>query len=82
MFEGACVGGPLDGQQAVSRCPDGLLVADKPAGVCWLYDWRDGRFQVREEEPRQLDTDRAVSAALSDGWDVIALPQGVPDGGT
>ncbi|QKW15391.1 hypothetical protein [Verrucosispora sp. NA02020] len=72
MNEGICHGGPLDGQTVVSRGDSGLLVADKPSGRAWLYDWRDGAFHLREE--RRLDEVRAVDAAMDGGWDVIALP--------
>lgn len=72
MFEGVCHGGPMHGLTVASRGECGLLVADKPTGRCWLYDWRDGGFRLRGQ--RRLDEVRAVDAAMDDGWDVIALP--------
>lgn len=81
MYEGTCVGGPLDGHTITVRCPDGVLVADRPTGRAWLYDRREGEFHVRDQQARQLDPDRAVTTALSEGWDVMALPDaGMADG--
>lgn len=74
MREGRCHGGPLDGQVAVSRYPTGFLLGDKPTGRAWIYDWRDDGFQVREPDPRDFDPQRAIDAALSAEYDVIALP--------
>lgn len=81
MLEGICHGGPLDGQTVAIGCPDGFLLADKPTGRAWIYDHRDGAFHLREPEPRQLDADRALAAAMSEAFDVVALPEGVADGG-
>jgi hypothetical protein len=83
VHKGLCHGGPLDGRTMASRFPKGFLLADKPTGRAWLYDWRDGAFHVRDPEPRHLDGDRAVRAALAPEYDVVALPgEEVDDGRT
>ena len=74
MYEGTCIGGPMDGHTITVRCPMGVLVADKTTGQAWLYDRREAAFHVRDQQPRQLDPDRAATAALGEGWDVMALP--------
>lgn len=82
MYEGICRGGPLDGQTVVCRNPEGFLCADKPAGRAWIYDLVGDEFHVREPEPRQFDPARAINAAFSDGFDVIAAPEGVGGDGS
>lgn len=83
MHEGVCVGGPLDGQQAASRFPRGFLLVDRPAGECWLYDWRDddGTFVVRAAEPLPVKegpadgpADSRYRAAAEPFYDVLAAP--------
>ena len=82
LYEGRCVGGPLDGEQAASRYPTGFVLADKPAGKAWIYDRAgDGTFAVREGGGRRLDPRRATAAAIGDGYDVIAAAWGGGDGG-
>lgn len=83
FLKGTCHGGPLDGQERVSRFPAGFLAADKPAGRAWLYDWNPERgcFDVREPEGRELDGDRAIEAAVGDEYDVVAVSTGDDDGG-
>ncbi|MFI7608908.1 hypothetical protein ACIBTV_27860 [Micromonospora sp. NPDC049366] len=80
-LQGACVGGPMDGQQAVSRFPRGFLLVDKPAGECWLYDWRDGGFHVRDAAPMPVQDgpadgpgDSRYRAAAEPFFDVLAAP--------
>jgi hypothetical protein len=82
LYEGRCVGGPLDGRQAESRYPTGFVLADKPAGKAWIYDRAgDGTFAVREGDGRTLDPRRATDAAIGEAYDVIAAPWGGRDGG-
>lgn len=92
--QGVCVGGPLDGQDALSRFPHGFLLVDKPAGECWLYDWTGDRFIVRSEEPMPVQDgpadgpgDSRYRAAAQPWFDVLAAPwvgdddgEGVTDG--
>lgn len=87
MIEGQCVGGPLDGHRAVSRYPRGFLLVDKPAGLCWLYDWRDGTFVARSQEPTPVQDgpadepgDSRYRAAAEGDFDVLAAPWVVSDG--
>jgi hypothetical protein len=72
--EGRCHGGPLDGLVRISRYPDGFLLGDKPTGRAWFYDWRDGAFHVRDPEPQPLTDALAVSTAMGDEYDVLAVP--------
>ncbi|WP_341719925.1 hypothetical protein QQG74_09565 [Micromonospora sp. FIMYZ51] len=89
MHEGVCLGGPLDGHPAVSRFPKGFLLVDKPAGVCWIYEWQPDRgvFTVRDEMPEPAYTEgpkNRYRAAEEANYDVLAAPwigwQGVADG--
>lgn len=83
LYEGRCVGGPLDGDAASCRYPAGFVLADKPAGKAWIYDRAgDGTFAVRETTGRALDARRATGAAIGEEYDVIAAPwAGGDDGG-
>lgn len=78
-FEGVCHGGPLDGQQATSRCPEGFLLVDKPRGWCWVYELvgDQGGFFVRDEagEPVQVEGPKNRYRAACEGkYDVLAAP--------
>lgn len=71
----------MDGHRAVSRFPKGFLLVDKPAGACWLYDWRDDRFVARTSEPQQVldgpadgPGDSRYRAAAEGDYDVLAAP--------
>lgn len=88
LFGGVAHDGPLDGSTLTSRRPAGVILVDRPAGVCWLYDWRaeDGAFYARTAEPQQLERDPAAAdnlerAAEEGDWDVQAAPWvgGEPD---
>ncbi|MER5608328.1 hypothetical protein AB0F93_00030 [Micromonospora tulbaghiae] len=81
MNEGVCVGGPLAGQTIASRFPQGVLLVDRPAGHCWLYDWRDGQFVARTDEPMPVQDgpadgpgDSRYRAAAEPHYDVLAAP--------
>ncbi len=54
LYQGVCVGGPLDGQTRESRYPKGALLVNKPGGSAWVYDYQAGdepRFVAREQAP-------------------------------
>jgi hypothetical protein len=79
LLEGPVFGGPLDGGQMTSRRPAGVLLVDRPARQCWLYDWRDGAFHSRGPEPAPLVDDPGAPdnrerAAEEGEWDVQAAP--------
>ena len=87
MREGTCRGGPLDGHTLASRKPSGVLLVDRPAGLCWLYEWQpddtgSGVFVVREggqprplaEGPADGPGDSRYRAANEPDWDVVAAP--------
>lgn len=79
-----CQGGPLDGQQAISRFPKGFLLVDKEGNVCWLYDWDGDGFKVRQEEPSEVLLDgprNRYRAAREFSYDVLALPGGGEEDG-
>ncbi|MDQ7905914.1 hypothetical protein RB614_15460 [Phytohabitans sp. ZYX-F-186] len=75
MQEGRCHGGPLDGQLRTIRNPGGFLLGDKPSGRAWFYDRRDDAFHVRDPQAQPLADDLAVSLALGEEYDVLALPE-------
>lgn len=86
LLEGVAHDGPLDGSALTSRRPAGVILVDRPAGLCWLYDWCDGAFYCRETAGRQLERDPGVGdnlerAAEEGDWDVQAAPWvgGEPD---
>jgi hypothetical protein len=77
--EGICIGGPLDGQPLVSRFPKGVLLVDRPAGLCWIYEWQPARgvFAVRDERPEPVHTEgprNRYRAAAEANYDVCAAP--------
>lgn len=79
MYEGICFGGPLHGQEQVSRFPKGFLLIDKPANKCWIYRWNSetSTFTANEEEGVQVLTegpDNRYRAAQESDYDVIAAP--------
>jgi hypothetical protein len=79
VWNGPCVGGPLDAQDGVSRFPLGFLLVDRPANQCWIYDWTDGQFVVREAAGTELVSDpdgdkNRYRAADEAEYDVIAAP--------
>lgn len=79
VWSGTCNGGPMDGQKAESRFPEGFLLVDKPEGKCWLYDWdsASGTFKVRDEKPMVVQTEGLVNryrAADEFNYDVLAAP--------
>lgn len=71
------LGGPLNGEEVISRFYKGLVAVDKAKGLCWIYDYVDvpwdEHFQVREEDGRQADTYRRWQAADGFDYDVIAV---------
>jgi hypothetical protein len=88
LLEGTAHGGPLDGGTMTSRRPRGVILVDRPAGLCWLYEWRPhfagpvdvpGAFHVRDAEGRPLERDPGAEdnlerAAEQGEWDVQAAP--------
>lgn len=77
--EAPCVGGPLDGQNAISRFPKGFLLADRVTTRCWIYEWDDERdaFVVRDERPDVLydhGPRNRFRAAEEFNYDVLAAP--------
>lgn len=79
LLEGIAHDGPLDGSSMTSRRPAGVLLVDRPAGQCWLYDWRDGAFYARSTDPMPVIDDPAADdnrerAAEEGLWDVQAAP--------
>lgn len=70
--------GPMDGQPLLHR-PEfgymGVLLVDKPAKLCWVYDWDEERqlFTLAGDD-RALDDAKRFQAAMSREFDVIAAP--------
>ena len=73
IYEGFCVGGPLDEQRGQSRYPSGFVAVDKPNRRAWIYDWSNNHFKVREPDGRPLDDALRIAAAESTDWDVISV---------
>jgi hypothetical protein len=76
LFVGNTVGGPMAGQELISRRPRGVLLVDKPARRCWLYDWQDpsGQFVCRETGGRADDIAWRWRVADEGEYDVVAAP--------
>jgi hypothetical protein len=54
-----------------------VLLVDKPAGVCWIYERRPEGFVVRDERPAAVLTEGPVNryrAADEPNYDVVAAP--------
>lgn len=86
-MEFQCEGGPLNGQPLLRReshGSKGVLLVDRPANQCWLYDWdaaaslfrvRGDAMPVHTEGP-----DNRYRAAEQSEFDVVAAPWVVSDG--
>lgn len=80
LYAGTCHGGPLDGQEALSRFPKGFLICDKPNNRAWIYEYDgEGSFTVRDEAGMELVSDPSAPmnrfrAAEERSYDVLALP--------
>lgn len=64
------VGGPLDGMDVPMRALDGLLLVNKPERSALVYRVHGDRLIA--EEIAELDPQRAVAAAESKEYDVLA----------
>ncbi len=87
--KGVCMGGPMAGLTIHTRSDTGFVAVDKPASACWVYkaDPDNGRFvlctepdpsSIDDDGTRALDLDR-VGGAVSQGLDIVALPDGEED---
>ena len=76
LFVGVAVGGPMDGQELMSRFPRGLLLVDKPAHQSWLYQWEDppGQFVCLDSAPRVDDFAWRWRIADEHAYEVVAAP--------
>lgn len=80
LYEGPCVGGPLDGAVSQSRFPKGFLLIDKPNNRVWIYDYADGQFAVRNPEGEELNSDPTAThnryrAAEERSYDIRAYEE-------
>lgn len=59
VFNGQCVGGPMNARDGASRFPRGFLLVDRPNNRVWIYDWVGTmrQFLVRTEEGAELISD-------------------------
>jgi hypothetical protein len=55
VLTGEAFGGPLSGQTLQTSYPKGIILVDRPKGVAWVYDWNDGRFTARSDQPSPLE---------------------------
>lgn len=85
LYEGRCVGGPLDGRDAESRFPKGFIYVDVPGERVWVYDYREespsvpAAFIAREVD--NLSRPKAEKAAAGSTYDVRAYDDGeIPEG--
>lgn len=37
LYTGTAIGGPMNGEELISRYPKGVLVVDREANRCWVY---------------------------------------------
>ena len=79
-----CRGGPMQGKLLLrreGRGGRGVLLVERPADRCWLYDWDDrSRTFACRVDSMPIDEDKLGRAALEDEYDVIAAPWVVSDG--
>lgn len=85
LYEGICFGGPLHGEIAISRYPEGFLLIHKQSNKCWIYDWKSdsGCFHARDEKSMPVLTEgpkNRYRAAEEPYYDVIAASWVIPDG--
>lgn len=75
LWEGPCRGGPMDGQTGQSRFSNGFLLADKPNGRAWIYDWNEKtqEFVCRDAVGDTLDEAGRRKAANGLTYDVRAV---------
>lgn len=77
LYEGKCVGGPLDGRDGESRFPKGFIYVDVPRERVWVYDYVPGMeptFLAREVD--NLSRPKAEKAAAESNYDVRAYDDG------
>ncbi len=85
MHKGVCVGGPMAGQTLSTGSDRGFVAVDAAGFAAWIYyiDPGDGSYRLDtspdpslldDEGTRALDRDRALTAAIDKGLDVVALP--------
>jgi hypothetical protein len=86
LYTRKCIGGPLNGQEAMSRFPKGFLLVDKPTNRVWIYDLVQGEgltdpdtWKCREPEEKYtdihwytFDPKRGRQAANEFDYDVVA----------
>lgn len=82
--KGICVGGPLAGLTIETRSQLGFVAVDRPGFAAWLYyadeagryvlDTTQDDSSIDDDGTRALDLERALSAGVEKGLDVIALP--------
>ena len=78
LYRGRCAGGPLDGEEGISRFPKGFLVVNRPAKQVAIYDYAEalGVFEVRLDANgnwRLLEIFAGrVRAAMESTYDVVA----------
>jgi len=84
-FTGTARGGPWDGRDIESRCPKGVLLIDRPAGLAWIYDYDDaGVFDCRDDTPAALCDDGEFSrwrAAEEQHYDLRVVDEEPAAGG-
>lgn len=81
LYEGSCIGGPLNGTVGQSRFPKGFLLVDKPNNKVWVYDYQNGEFTVRHPEGEKLNSDPTAThnrfrAAEERSYDIRAYEEG------
>jgi hypothetical protein len=57
LYTGVCHGGPWNAREAASRYPRGFLLIEPDTDTGWIYDYRDGAFHVRDEQPMDIHED-------------------------
>lgn len=84
LFEGFAVGGPLDGQEIISRYAKGILYADVVGNRCWVYKLVGCTFFLERDEAdneeRELDAFKLEKTGVDEfDYDVIAYTDPVEE---
>ncbi len=77
LFIGTAIGGPIDGEEVISRYPEGLLLVDAEAQRCWVYKRTGSTFFLERDDDgsdeRALNDRKLEKTGIEEfDYDVIA----------
>jgi len=73
LYEGTCVNGPLQGRELAVRFPQGFIAVDQPNSAVWIYDYVDGFFVSRTDQPLPLEMAKKNKAMTGNDYDILAV---------